>query len=345
MSGGGFPDHSDLVALALGQLDPERERAVRATAAADPAVAREIQAIEHHLELHDAIPEIDPAPGVWLAVASGIAGPTTPAPRSLLYRFRYAAAAAAILAAAFLWPHPGAGMPPAERLFGSPVRTADGGYTCASIARLRLGDGVTVTMDSGARVGLPGKDRIQLHAGRVFFEVEKRRRGLVVEAGELRIVTLGTSFLVQRDGPGLAAVAVERGRIRYERNGSGGEVGPGESYPAGAVGQADLRGWFTRPTLEANLTDPTTLRVVLRNEMPDTIELAPPTGGEPLFYAGFAGHDFGLSPHSSPLLTESVALAPGGELGMELHLPRPVPSGEPLLLSYPVLGLRVEVRR
>ncbi|MGQ0613438.1 MAG: hypothetical protein ACT4PV_06860, partial [Planctomycetaceae bacterium] len=55
------PD-ADLVALALGALDPDASRRTRARLEADPDAQAELDEIQAHLRLHDALPIPAPQP-------------------------------------------------------------------------------------------------------------------------------------------------------------------------------------------------------------------------------------------------------------------------------------------
>jgi hypothetical protein len=109
---------------------------------------------------------------------------------------------------------------------------------------------------------------------------------------------------------------------------------------------------MTRPTLTASLLDDETVAVVIRNDMPDSIELAPPTGGEPLFFghnvgaADAAGRDFPLQTLGrNPLARERVTLTPRDAITLKLRLPRPITDREALFIDFPAKGVRVEANR
>jgi hypothetical protein len=94
-------------------------------------------------------------------------------------------------------------------------------------------------------------------------------------------------------------------------------------------------------TLEAQALDASTIRVTLRNDMPDPIDVAPSKSGEPLFFASYGGHDFPLAPDDFQPLT----LAPGAQRSFDLRLPQPVTGREALVVSYPKGDVRAEARR
>jgi len=75
--------------------------------------------------------------------------------------------------------------------------------------------------------------------------------------------------------------------------------------------------------------------------MPDPIEVAPSKAGEPLFFASYAGHDFPLVPDDF----RPTTLEPLASRTFDLRLPRPIPDGEALVVSYAPGGVRTEARR
>jgi len=351
--------HEDLLGFALGALD-DAEQATVAARLADSDTAEsdasELQAVRAHLALHDALPALQPLPPLWRCIESRIRAedevPAT-APTPFLRRFWMPAAAAALIAAAFLWPQgtvPGAsrgGHPEAEILHGN-VTNSDGSYTSTNVARLDLGDGVVLTMDSTTSVSFPAPQRLALGAGRVFLEVAPGRRGYTVDAGSFTVETTGTAFSVSRVG----TVVVETGSVRCTVSGDGSGAGvtveAGHSWsPGSGVSPATQpRAWFTCPTLEVTVLTPDTIRVVIRNDMPDPISLAPPTDGEPLFFASTGGHTMPLTPASADaLVAGTVQLTPGEVRTLDMRLPRKLADGEGLRVTYPRGAISVEVQR
>lgn len=79
------------------------------------------------------------------------------------------------------------------------------------------GSRLTLNTDSRLRVDMDGNDRrVQLRQGEAFFEVAKDpRRPFVVEAGDKRIIAVGTAFSVRRNGSDVRVV-VSEGRVRVE---------------------------------------------------------------------------------------------------------------------------------
>ena len=86
-------------------------------------------------------------------------------------------AAAALLVVALLWKS----APAVEKLHGSVARAGDGTLTAKTVSRIRVGDGVIVTMDAGTVVRPLSDQRLALQAGRVFLQVSRQRQGFVVE--------------------------------------------------------------------------------------------------------------------------------------------------------------------
>jgi ferric-dicitrate binding protein FerR (iron transport regulator) len=334
-------DRDDLVGLALNALDAAEAERVRRAVEADPALAAELKEIERHLALHDGLPRLGPAPALWYGIRDRI--DMRPSPRSFLHRFWMPAAAALLVAVALFWPASERGRSqPYQRLFGDVAEAPGGTLACTTVSRLRLANGVTVTMDAQTTISghQPRSPRLALGAGRVFLEVAGNARGFTVETSDLEVVTTGTAFLV--DARGL--VWVESGSVRC-RSATHGEatVAAGEFFPRDAApGLASPRAWFMRPTLTARILDNSTIRVVIRNDMPDPLRVAPRTGGEPLFFASFLGDDYPLSPDR---FDAPLTLAPHTDKSFLLRLPRSLPDREALFVAYPAGQVRVEAKR
>lgn len=327
--------HDDLVALALGALDEAESRRVGEAVAADPDAAAELARVRSHLALHDRASEIRPAPALWEGLRERL---DEPAPRPLLLRFWMPAAAAALVLAALVLPRERPAPPVA--VFGR-LEPSAGAYTAAGVSRVRIGDAVTVTLDDATTFVPLSSERLALRAGRAFFEVTPGGRGFRVLAGDLAATATGTAFLVGLEG-GRGFVFVESGEVRCDRPGEAATVRAGETFGAPPLSAARARAWFARPTIGATILDATAIRVVIRNEMPDAIELAPPTGGEPFFFATYGGRDHPLTPAG---LRAPLVLLPGEERTFEAVLPRPLGPDERLLLSYPWGDVRVEAHR
>jgi transmembrane sensor len=148
---------------------------------------------------------------------------------------------AAIAAGVFLAITAGVG---AFQLLGSGER-----YTTpiGGIASVPILDGskITLNTDSQVRVALSKEERrIDLKQGEAFFEVAKDPgRPFVVEAGGKRIVAVGTSFSVRREGESIEVIVTE-GKVRLEdarKPLSGG--GPGAVFlTPGSIALADDAG-------------------------------------------------------------------------------------------------------
>jgi hypothetical protein len=76
--------------------------------------------------------------------------------------------------------------------------------------------------------------------------------------------------------------------------------------------------------------------------MPDPLQVAPRTGGEPLFFASFLGNDYPLSPDR---FDAPLTLRPNTDKSFVLRLPRSLPDREALFLVYPAGSVRVEAGR
>ena len=313
------------------------ERVEGALGSADPASRTELERITRHLALHDQAEVIVPSASVWRGLEQRLVG--APArPRSFLHRFRLPLAAAALMVAALAWKRPVVtGGVETRTLFGSLERAADGVLTANEVARLRLGDGVTITLDRGTTL-LPLSDRrLVLKTGRIFLEVSKRRRGFVVETGQLTVRTMGTAYLVEPK-----RVAVESGRVWCRFREEVAEIGAGAVFDPERLGGPAPRDFFSRPSMSARILPDGSLRVRFTNAMPDPITLAPPTGGEPFLFAGYAGRDHALSIDG---FTNAVTLEPGGTRSFHVPLPAPAEGRQRVSIACPSLNLRMEATR
>lgn len=331
----------DLVGFALGALPAEEAGRVAAAVARDPALGRELKEIELYVRLQERMPRLEPAPALWDSIRARLDEPL-PVRRPFLQRFWMPAAAAALVALAFLLPR-GAEAPGLVRLHGDVMRQADGSYAAQSVSRVRTADGIVITLDAGTNFELVSDQRLALGAGRVFLEVPPGRSGFTVIAGDLIAVTTGTAFLVE--ALKTPFVWTESGHVRCSWHGRERVAGPGEAFFASTDPPPPLppspRAWFRRPSLDAEVLDAQTVRVIIRNDMPDPIEVAPSKGGEPLFFLSYAGHDYPLAPDDFQTLT----LGPGASKTFEQRLPRPLEDGEALVVSYPPGDVRAEARR
>lgn len=311
----------DLVELAL---DPKR------APPADPAAAREFDEIRAHLKLHDRFPTIEPDPALWRRVRAAVEEEAT-APRRLPRHWMAAAAAALVLTALLLREAPAPA--PLERLHGDVTVAADGEGRCSSVSRLRVGDDVTITFDANTTFVLHGSDRLALRAGRLLFQ---GHAPFEIAAGDVTVRTLATAFSVER-AEGAVAVAVEEGSVAWTRGGARGTLSAGrrvrfdDGIVEGPV-EGGIRGWLSEPSVSAELAGAETLRVVFGNAMPDPIELAPPTGGEPLLYATYAGHSYPLP--AGNFGDRPVRIEPGGRFELSFRLPQPVPPGATVEVLY-----------
>jgi hypothetical protein len=331
-------EREDLVGFALGALPVEETGRIAGAVARDPALARELKEIERHLRLHGETPRLEPAPPLWESIRARLDEPI-PVRRPFLRRYWMPAAAAALMALAVFLPRPSPTR--LERLHGDVVASADGSLSANTVARVRVG-GLTLTLDAGTNLEL-SSERLALRAGRVFLEVTPERRGFTVVAGDLVAVTTGTAFLVERGER--TFVSTESGQVRCFWRGREQLVGPGQAFFASddplPPPPPSPRGWFQRPSILAEVLTPETIRVTLANAMPDPITIAPPTGGEPLFFASYGGHDVPLAPDDFA----TVTLAPGASRIFHLRLPRPLPDREAPVVSYPAGGVRAEATR
>lgn len=88
------------------------------------------------------------------------------------------------------------------------------------IASVPMEDGSTITLSSNSQVRIAitqTQRRVELDQGEAFFDVAKDgARPFVVDAGERRIVAVGTQFSVRRDRDDVRVIVTE-GTVRIER--------------------------------------------------------------------------------------------------------------------------------
>jgi len=316
------------------------ERVERALELAGPAARTELDRITEHLALHDQAEVIAPSAAVWRGLEERLAAPpqVPVAARSLLQRFWMPMAAAALMLVALVWNRPSATRSyDIQTLYGSLERAADGSITASEVARLQLGDGVTITLDRGTTLQPLSDSRLALKAGRVFLEVSKRRRGFIVETGHMTVTTLGTAYLVEPK-----RVAVETGVVRCRFNDRVSEIRAGSVFDPEQLGGPAPRAFFSRPSMTARILAPTSIEVVFGNDMPDPITLAPPTGGEPFLFARYAGRDHALTVDG---FSNAVTVAPGETRRFTVALPAALVGEQRVSLSCPSLNLRAGVTR
>lgn len=129
--------------------------------------------------------------------------------------------------------------------------TAVGGLTAIPLPD---GSRVTLNTDSRLRVSITDRERrMILERGEAYFEVAKDpRRPFVVAAGEKRVVAVGTSFSVRRQGEDIR-VSVTEGAVRFlafpgqpsQLPQSGAAVAPrdqGVLLPSGSVAHVESTG-------------------------------------------------------------------------------------------------------
>jgi len=346
---------ADLVAFALGQLPAAEADALRERVVSDPALCAELDRIRRHLDFHADVPEIQPAPAQFERIRAAIRAEDAPAApsrrRSFWGRYWMSAAAAALLIAALIFPDLAPDPPPpppgVAAVAGDVARTDDGSWHASTVSRITIGDGVVVTLDANTVVKPLHAQRLFLRKGRIFLEVSPARRGFSVVTTPFEVRTAGTSFLVG-SFEGRGRVAVESGAVHVSygadsdiRVESGQELRSPGTRPVALPEGGRLR-WFEIPSLSAKILNPSTLRVVLHNEMIDEITLAPPVNGKPLFYATVGAHNY---PHEPANFGQNVKIPPGRTFDFRMTLPRPLAPDQRVLVRCPSLGLQVEARR
>ncbi|TYT26390.1 DUF4880 domain-containing protein [Luteimonas viscosa] len=138
----------------------------------------------------------------------------------------------------------------------APVEAVSHATTLGVVRTVPLADGSSTTLASDSRIDVRlsrRERRIDLHRGEAYFEAAKDPgRPFVVDAGERRVVAVGTRFSVRRDGPDLRVVVTE-GMVRLESDPVAGQARPPTLLPAGSVAIARRDGVLVRsmPLAEA----------------------------------------------------------------------------------------------
>ena len=335
--------HEDLVAFALNEGSPEERQRVQSALNNDPALAAELGEIAAHLELHDEVRVLEPAPALLQQIHARIEEESVPVRRPFLARYWPSVAAAALVLVAFLvtW----ASKPPLENIQGPHSRTADGGLRSSGLVRGNSGR-LAFTLDANTEIASLGPQRLALRAGRAFFEVEPGARGFVVEARGVEVTTTGTAFLVDARNP-TVRVAVTSGSVDCEASGETTRVAAGESRLFGEgfdhLNAEPIVAWLETPSFLAEIRGDNELVMIIRNETFKTLTIPAPTGGDPMFIARYAGRDRALSP-VDPLRNRPVPLDPGEELTLKLRLPEPIAKGEALSVSCRPWNVRVTAK-
>lgn len=174
-----------------------------------------------------------PAPGAWnfstiFAQRDSVPGHRSlQRHRSLLRKLVVAAGILILVAGASVWF--------ARFPRQTEYRTAVGG-----LERVPLEDGSTVTLNTNSEILVALTDNarmVKLPRGEAFFEVSKDpHRPFVVEAGERRVVAVGTKFSVWNEGEVLR-IAVTEGHVRLEE--SGGRSGQISQLKPGDVARVE----------------------------------------------------------------------------------------------------------
>lgn len=101
----------------------------------------------------------------------------------------------------------------------------------AEAVEARLADNSAVTLSPGTEISVRmGDERKVTLSGKAYFEVQRdEQRPFVIDAGELRVVVLGTAFEVSAyDTAGTIAVRVRSGRVRVDAAGDTAELTAGQ---------------------------------------------------------------------------------------------------------------------
>jgi transmembrane sensor len=172
-------------------------------------------------------------------IARAIAGARTRAVQAQGNRRWLAAAALAIAALGLAW-----GWQRHERVEPLAYRTVVG-----DLRNIALADGsaATLSSDSAIEIALSRSERhIDLTRGEAYFEVAKEAaRPFAVQAGDSRIVAVGTRFAVRREGDDVRVVVTE-GTVRLESAPVDGRSQPVTLLPAGSTALANRNGVLVR---------------------------------------------------------------------------------------------------
>jgi ferric-dicitrate binding protein FerR (iron transport regulator) len=225
------------IELRIDEVSAADRSAVDAHRAGCASCASDDHDLHATLELlHQALPEIEPAPGGWTRLEARLA-PRAPVRSST--RWLPAAAAAGILAAAasflvllFLPGSPGT----------SPV-VADTGETLAWEAPYQADRFTTLTLpgtgilklDAGTRVRFAGPRAVVLESGRLFAEILPSGRGFEVRAPETLARVQGTRFGVAVP----ATVCVVEGLVQVSTAAGTREVGPRQAIVGDRLTELD----------------------------------------------------------------------------------------------------------
>ena len=189
-------------------------------------------------------PVASAAPDPLLHLRDHVFAPRTRPPR----RRRARAVAAATLAACVL----ALGWGSHVLTGAEPVRQAT---ALGEVRRVDLADGSQASLGSDSRIAVRlsrRERRIALERGEAYFEAARDpARPFVVEAGNRRVVAVGTRFSVRRDAGELRVVVTE-GLVRLEADAGGEAAGP-TLLPAGSVAIVHRDGVLVRamPLAEA----------------------------------------------------------------------------------------------
>ncbi len=147
--------------------------------------------------------------------------------RARKWPYALAASVLALLAAGTAWYLP---------LRGSSYHTAVGAFQSVPLSD---GSRVTLNTNTALRVEVtPAERRVSLEQGEAYFEVAKdASRPFVVNAGDKRIIAVGTQFSVRRENDEVRVVVTE-GKVRVEQSGGTGSARPVTQLSAGSVARA-----------------------------------------------------------------------------------------------------------
>ena len=201
---------------------------------------------------------------------------------------------------------------PAEAPAGAPRWTlAPDARVEAPIAAVEalLADGSTLFLDRGASLRGVAADAhevaIEVKTGRATFDVARDpQREFRVEAGDVRVIVVGTRFSVQRVD-GRVSVEVERGRVEVHRGADLVVLGPTERWEGAEQIPDDVSPAEVTPEVERAAAPRAPARPATGDGEPST-DIEPVDAARALFDAARAARREGRSESAATLFAELV---------------------------------------
>ena len=143
----------------------------------------------------------------------------------------------------------------------APGRASAPGPAAPDALSVRFDDGATGQLASAASRAVvtersSAHTTVAIHAGAVTFDIAHTGREFRVDAGAIRVVVVGTAFVVDRRDDGVR-VSVRRGRVRVESAGDpSGELARKPASQTVTISAGEEH-WFPAPGAEPALAPPT----------------------------------------------------------------------------------------